>query len=288
MSDIKLPSRVGRRRLFHASLAAGALAALPRAARGAAASPSPPALPGARPPLGSAGPAKKKVLFVYGGWPGHEPEKCRDLWVPWMKGLGWDVTVSDKLDPYADQAFMKSIDLVVQIWTQGTIANDQWKGLQAAIKNGTGIAGWHGGLGDAFRMTSEYNFMIGGMWTAHPGGIIDYGVQIVDHEDPLTAGIEDFKLRTEQYYMMVDPNNKVLATTSFSADHAPWVDGAVMPVVWKKVYGKGRVFYSSLGHTRNVFDVKEVFEITSRGLLWASESKYARTPNLVTPVYPRI
>jgi hypothetical protein len=275
---------------MEAALGAGAAAAGLSRARPAAAAAPPPApraaFPGARPPLGSAGPAKKKVLFVFGGWPGHEPEKCRDLFVPWMKSVGWDVTVSDKLEPYADLKLMSSLDLIVQIWTQGTIKGEEFKGLSTAVKNGTGIAGWHGGLGDAFRMQSEYHFMIGGLWSSHPGGIIDYSVQIVDHEDPITAGIDDFKLRSEQYYMVVDPNNKVLATTSFSGDHAPWIEGAVMPVVWKKVYGKGRVFYTSFGHTANVFDTREAFEIAKRGILWASESKYAKTPNLISPVYP--
>ncbi len=239
-----------------------------------------PLAPGLRPP------ARKKAIFVYGGWPGHEPEKCRDIFVPWMRKVGFDVAVSDTLDAYADASAMKAVDLVVQLWTQGTIRKDQLRGLLGAVKNGTGIAGWHGGLGDAFRFETEYQFMIGGQWVSHPGGTIDYSVQIVDHEDPITAGIDDFTLRTEQYYMLVDPNNKVLATTSFGADHAPWIAGSTMPVVWKKTYGKGRVFYSSMGHNASVFDTPEALEITKRGIMWASDSKYVRTPNLVTPTYP--
>jgi type 1 glutamine amidotransferase len=230
---------------------------------------------------------KKKALFVYGGWEGHEPVKCRDLFVPWLEKTGFTVVVSDTQDPYADAALMKTVDLVVQIWTMGTIKKEALKGLLDAVKSGTGIAGWHGGLGDAYRLETEYEYMVGGNWVSHPGGIIDYDVQIVDHEDPITAGIGDFKLRTEQYFMHVNPNNKVLATTTFDAAHDPWIDGCTMPVAWKKVYGKGRVFYTSLGHTSDVFDTPEVLEITRRGILWAAESRFAATPNLVTPVYPR-
>jgi type 1 glutamine amidotransferase len=236
--------------------------------------------------LGSAGPSEKKVLFVYGGWEGHEPVPCRDLFVPWMKSLGWDVTVSDSQDAYADKELMGSVDLIVQIWTMGTIDQKNLAGLLKAVKGGVGLAGWHGGLGDAYRQETEYQFMVGGQWVAHPGNIIDYTVEITDEDDPITAGLEDFAVKTEQYYMHVDPNNKVLATTTFTGEHADWIAGAVMPVVWKKVYGKGRVFYTSLGHTADVFDVPQALTIMQRGILWASESRYAKTPDLVSPVYP--
>jgi type 1 glutamine amidotransferase len=114
--------------------------------------------------------------------------------------------------------------------------------------------------------------MVGGQWVAHPGGVIDYEVNIIDHDDPITRGLEDFKMHSEQYYMHVDPLNQVLATTTFSAEHAPWIGGVVMPVVWKKMYGKGRVFYTSLGHVAKDFDVPEAREIVQRGMLWAARA----------------
>jgi uncharacterized protein len=227
----------------------------------------------------------KKVLFVHGGWDGHDPELTRDLFVPWMRSEGADVTVSDTLDIYLDESLMKSLDLVVQIWTMGTITNEQEKGLLEAIKNGCGIAGWHGGLCDSFRNNVEYQFMTGGQWVSHPGGVIDYRVNIIDHEDPITRGLKDFAMHSEQYYMHVDPNVNVLATTKFSGEHAPWIDGTTMPVVWKKYYGKGRIFYSSLGHVVKDFDVHEALEIQKRGIRWASESKYHPFEEWRNPVY---
>jgi type 1 glutamine amidotransferase len=182
---------------------------------------------------------------------------------------------------------MGSLDLIVQIWTMGKIEKEPLKGLMAAVKGGVGLAGWHGGLGDAYRLETDYQYMVGGSWVSHPGNIIDYSVQIVDHEDPITAGISDFGLHTEQYFMHVNPNNKVLATTTFSAEHDDWIDGCTMPVAWKKVYGKGRVFYTSMGHTVDVWDTPEALTIMQRGMLWAAESRHEATPNLVSPVYPR-
>jgi type 1 glutamine amidotransferase len=165
---------------------------------------------------------------------------------------------------------MESYDLVVQAWSMGEISAEQEKGLLEAIKGGVGLAGWHGGLADSFRDNPNYQFMVGGQFVAHPGGIVDYEVNIADREDPITAGLEDFRMRSEQYYLHVDPHIEVLATTTFSGDHAPWIEGAVVPVAWKKRWGDGRVFYCSLGHVATDFDVPEVRELVGRGMLWAS------------------
>jgi uncharacterized protein len=227
----------------------------------------------------------KKVLFVYGGWEGHDPVPSRDLFVPWMKEEGADVTVSDTLEAYVDKDLMNSLDLVVQIWTMGQISGDQEKGLLGAVRNGCGIAGWHGGLGDSFRNNVEYQFMVGGQWVSHPGGIIDYRVNIIDSEDYVTAGLNDFAMHSEQYYMHVDPNVKVLALTTFTNEHASWIGGAVVPQVWKKYYGKGRVFYSALGHVIGDFEVHEALEIQKRGIRWAAESKYHPHEQWMSPVY---
>ena len=227
----------------------------------------------------------KKVLFVHGGWAGHEPEGCRDIFVPWMQSAGAEVLVFDKLDCYTDSALMQTIDLIVQIWTMGTIAGDEEKGLLEAVKRGVGLAGWHGGIGDAFRANVEFQFMVGGQWVAHPGGVIPYEVNITDREDPVTQGLNDFRMNSEQYYMHIDPNVKVLATTTFNGDHAFWIDGTIVPVAWKKTYGKGRVFYSSLGHVAKDFEVPEALEIMKRGICWAALSLYQETEDLVRAVY---
>lgn len=216
----------------------------------------------------------KKVLYIWGGWEGHEPEQSVDIFVPWMQAEGANVTVSDTLDSYLDEKLMKSIDLVIQIFTMSSITDKQEQGLLKAIKTGTGVAGWHGGLADAFRQNTEYQFMVGGQWVAHPGGVIDYRVNIRDQRDPVTKGLTDFNMHSEQYYMHIDPNVKVLATTTFTGEHADWINGCVIPVVWKKYYGKGRVFYSSLGHVMADFRVAEALELQKRGIRWAAESKY--------------
>jgi hypothetical protein len=211
----------------------------------------------------------KRALIVWGGWEGHEPKACADIVAPVLKSEGFEVDMVDTMDVYADAERMKALSLIVPVWTMGEIAKEQRQGLLDAVRSGVGIAGWHGGMGDSFRKDTEYQFMVGGQWVAHPDGITGYTVNIVS-DDPIVEGLNDFAMKSEQYYMHVDPGNEVLATTTFQTESAPWVNGAVMPVAWKRHYGEGRVFYSSLGHVAADFETPEVLEIVRRGMLWAA------------------
>jgi type 1 glutamine amidotransferase len=152
----------------------------------------------------------------------------------------------------------------------GTITPEQEAGLLGAVESGVGIAGWHGGMADAFRNNPAYQFMVGGQWVAHPGNIIHYTVNISRPDDPIVAGLNDFRMHSEQYYLHVDPSNNVLATTTFGCEYVDWISGTVMPVVWKRRYGSGRVFYCSIGHHASDFDIPEAKTIVERGMVWAT------------------
>ena len=214
----------------------------------------------------------KKALIVMGGWDGHEPKPCGEIAANLLRKEGFDVELSYTLDSYLDAAKLEALNLIVPVWTMGTITNEQAKNLFAAVRAGVGLAGWHGGMCDAFRQHTEYQFMTGGQWVSHPGGIVDYTVNITNPTHAITAGIKDFRMKSEQYYMHTDPGNTVLATTTFSGEHGgyDWVKGTVMPVVWTRPWGKGKVFYMSVGHVAKDFDVPEVPELLRRGMLWAS------------------
>ena len=216
----------------------------------------------------------KKALIVWGGWEGHEPKQCADIFAPLLRERGFEVEVSDTLDSYLNKEMMMALSLVVPIWTMGTITKGQEKGLLEAIASGVGLGGWHGGMADSFRNNTEYQWMVGGQWVAHPGNIIDYTVQITVPDDPLTQGLPtEFPFRSEQYYLHTDPGNRVLATTTFSGEYAPWVAGTVMPVVWTRHYGQGRVFFCSLGHQAPEFTAQPAArELVRRGLLWAGHA----------------
>lgn len=212
----------------------------------------------------------KSALFVWGGWEGHQPQQAAELFAGLLKQEGYAVELSNTLDVYLDADKLRALDLIVPVFTMSTITREQEQGLLEAVKSGVGLGGWHGGMADSFRNNTEYQFMVGGQWVAHPGNIIDYRVHITNHTDPITTGLNDFDMHSEQYFMHVDPSNEVLATTTFTGEHASWIAGTVMPVAWKRHYGQGRVFYCSLGHQVIDFDVPEAREIVRRGLLWAT------------------
>ena len=215
----------------------------------------------------------KKALITWGGWEGHEPEQCAGIFAALLKNEHFQVDVVNTLDCYLDKAYMASLNLVVHNWTMSSITKEQEQGLLNAVKDGVGIAGAHGGMGDSFRANPGFQWMVGGQWVAHPGEIIDYEVNIVKPDDPIVAGLSDFTMHSECYYMHVDPSNEVLATTTFSGDDDTyWIKGSVMPAVWKRRWGQGKVFYSSLGHVAKEYEtVPEVKEIFRRGMLWASK-----------------
>jgi type 1 glutamine amidotransferase len=205
---------------------------------------------------------------VRGGWEGHLPAEATELFIPFLRENGFEVTVSDSTESYLD---LDGTDLVLQCVSMGEISAEAVKGLESAVRAGTGLAGWHGGIVDSFRGNVDYSFMTGGQFISHPGGFIDHRIEIVaDH--PIVEGITSFDLHTEQYYVHADPSNNVLATTTFKTDpDFPWIEGATMPAVWTRTWGEGKVFVCTPGHSLADLNTPEVRTIIERGLLWASK-----------------
>jgi hypothetical protein len=216
---------------------------------------------------------KRKALIVWGGWDGHQPREVAEIFRGLVEKESFEVQVSDSLSAFDDAAKLAALNLIVPVWTMGTIANEQLNNVCAAVRGGVGIAGCHGGMCDSFRTATEWQFMTGGQWVAHPGNDgVPYTVHVPQTGNPLTDGIADFAVRSEQYYMHVDPAVKVLATTRFPTVDGPHAaNGPVdMPVVWTKTYGRGRVYYCSLGHQANIVALPPVIELMQRGFLWAA------------------
>ena len=212
-----------------------------------------------------------KILVVYGGWDGHQPKYFADKISTWLKTQKAKVYLSDSTSVYTNEKLMNELDLIIQHITWSKITENQLKGLINAVSNGTGLAGCHGGLGDSFRNNTEYQYMIGGQFVKHPGGQVNYKVIIENRKDSITRGIKDFNVFSEQYYMHVDPALDVLATTTFSGKYDSWIKGVIIPVVWKKKYGKGKIFYNSIGHSKQDYNIPEVWTLIKRGILWAAK-----------------
>jgi uncharacterized protein len=229
--------------------------------------------------------AGKKALVVRGGWYGHQPVEATDLFIPHLRANDYDVDVEDSPKIYADTAYLGGVDLIVQCMTMSTIEADQLAGLRAAVAAGTGLAGWHGGIADSYRNSSDYLHMIGGQFACHPGkhpdervgeqsdNYVPYTVNMLPAagSHPITAGINDFPLTTEQYWVLCDSYIDVLATTTQAVrDWDEWTRPVVSPAIWTRQWGQGRIFVTTAGHNVDVLQDANVRTIIERGLLWAS------------------
>ena len=220
----------------------------------------------------------RKALVVWGGWNGHEPQQVAEICDEILKESGFEVEVSDTLDAFLDKEKLKTLALIVPVWTMGKITGDQLNAVTEVVRGGVGIGGCHGGMCDSFRDATEWHFMTGGQWVAHPGNSgVTYTVKITDPNHFITKGTHDFQVTSEQYYLHTDPANRVLATTPFptpGAEGPHTTNGSVeMPVVWTKMYGQGRVFYSSLGHIAATVRETDPLRLLKRGLLWAANAE---------------
>ncbi|OMF15431.1 hypothetical protein BK131_11180 [Paenibacillus amylolyticus] len=217
-----------------------------------------------------------KALIVWGGWDGHEPEQVAAIFERILKEEQFEVEVSNTLESYADAEKLLGLDLIVPLWTMGQIEQELVNNVSAAVQSGVGLAGLHGGMCDAFRNNVDWQFMTGGQWVAHPGNDgVEYMVNMKRGSSPLLDHIEDFQVKSEQYYLHVDPAVEVLATTRFPVVTGPHAaNGPVdMPVVWTKRWGAGRVFYNSLGHHADIVDMKPVTEMMRSGFKWTAAGK---------------
>lgn len=216
------------------------------------------------------------MLIVRGGWDGHEPVQVSEVFREILIGEGFEVEISDSLDSFLNEEYLKSLDLIVPLWTMGEISNEQLIPVLNAVSSGVGLAGCHGGMCDAFRNSVEWQFMTGSQWVAHPGNDgVEYRVNIVkSSSSPIIEGISDFTVKSEQYYLHVDPAVNILASTTFPIVDGPHSsNGAVnIPVIYTKNWGMGKVFYNALGHHADIFDIPEAKELMRRGMLWAAKA----------------
>ena len=217
-----------------------------------------------------------KALVTWGGWPGHEPDRVAALFKDMLEAEGVEVAVTDSLDPLGDPEALAPLDLLVPVWTMSDLSREAATAVSEAVGRGLGLAGCHGGMCDAFRSNPLWQAMTGGQWVMHPGGDgVRYRVRITDLDSDLTEGLDDFEVATEQYYLHVDPSNRVLAMTDFPT--VPWWHAAngpvAMPVAWTRSWGLGRVYYNALGHKAEVIASGPAREMLRRGLLWAAKGK---------------
>jgi len=230
----------------------------------------------------------KSALIVRGGWDGHHPVAATEMFLPFLADNGYAVQIEESPEVYADATLMAGVDLIVQSVTMSEISGEQVAGLRAAVEAGTGLTGWHGGIADSFRASADYLQLIGGQFATHPGrppaervggaqedNYLHYSVQMTDlgRDHPITAGLADFDLSTEQYWVLHDDLIDVLATTTHPAPAwEPWHRPITSPAVWTRLWGAGRLVVTTPGHSPEVLADPTVRTIIERGMLWATRT----------------
>lgn len=227
----------------------------------------------------------KQALVVRGGWDGHQPFETTEIFIPFLRDNGYEVRVEESPAIYADEEFMSKVDLIQQTNTMNTIEKEEFQGLQKAIIAGTGFGGWHGGIADSYRNSSDYLQMLGGQFANHPGkepserkgeqsdNYVPHTINISERgkDHPITMGLKDFSLTTEQYWVLHDDYNDVLATTTQKVrPWDPWNREITSPAIWTRNWGEGKIFVTTCGHNLEIVLDKNVRTIIERGLLWAS------------------
>lgn len=219
----------------------------------------------------------RRALVVRGGWDGHDPVGSTERFIPGLREAGFGVDIAEDLSVYDDAERIASADLIVHCWSMGALTGDQEANLVAAVRGGTGFAGWHGGIIGTNVANPAYLRMVGGRFLFHPDGFHDYTVSIdpapaADGE--ITHSLEDFTVHTEQYWVLSDSHSTVLASSVFEATtDSEWAEPVGMPVTWTRRWGAGRVFVCTLGHQVADFHVPETAAMISRGLLWAARER---------------
>ena len=219
---------------------------------------------------------KKKALFISGGWEGHEPIETSEYISEQITKFDIESQIVNDLEVMSDLDYLKSFDVILPVWTMGKIDDDNWEiknskvgNLQEAVHSGVGLAGWHGGMSDAFRDNTNYQFLVGSQFVCHPGNFVDYEVNIIDKQHEIVNGINDFKVFSEQYFLHIDPSINIIASTKFNKEYHEWIDGVEMPVAYTKTWGSGKIFHCSIGHYMKDFENEEVVKLLVQGINWA-------------------
>lgn len=233
----------------------------------------------------------QRALIVRGGWEGHHPVESTELFLPFLESNGYDIRVEESPDVYADADAMRATDLIVQCVTMSEITHEQVSGLRAAVAAGTGLTGWHGGIADSYRASSDYLQLVGGQFATHPSrepsqlregseenNYLTYTITMTElgRRHPITDGTEDFELTTEQYWVLHDDLIDVLATTTHPVrPWHPWHRPIHSPAIWTRLWGKGRIVVSTPGHSLEILRDTNVRTVIERGMLWASRTASA-------------
>jgi type 1 glutamine amidotransferase len=177
------------------------------------------------------------------------------------------------------------------------MSKDGKKAFLKSIKDGKGFVGFHCAsdtfhVGDHFEKQSPkerdpYINMLGGEFIIH-GSQQPATMKVVDPHFPGAEGLGQSFSKTEEWYSLKNfgKDLHVILVNETDGMHDKPYERPAYPATWIHNYGKGRVFYTSMGHREDVWTSPEFQSITVGGISWAlGDAKADTTPNIedVTP-----
>lgn len=170
-----------------------------------------------------------------------------------------DTYMSEDLEVLASPG-LGSYRLIAVLCTGRDLSPAQEAGMLGFVRAGGGLLGIHNAT-DTFKNSAQYIQAIGGKFVSHPPQL-DIAVDYVDGAHPIVQGLPPFTVHDELYQMEWDRSVHLLAQTT---SH----QGQPTPLSWVRQEGRGRVFYLSLGHNREVYDHPTYRQWVGRGARWA-------------------
>ena len=217
---------------------------------------------------------------------GHES----GLWQAYLR-TDCQLITKKKLD--ANGKNLNYFDALVFASTTGELAMDdsQKADMMSFIHDeGKGFVGIHAAL-DTFYKWPEYGEMIGGWFDQHPWMTFDAPIILEDPNFPATKQFAKAFVKKDEIYQATswsrDKVNVLLRLDENKLDYNnPRVHRTDhdFAVAWSKTYGKGRVFYSTLGHTKEAWDDPQIQQMYFEALKWVlgmtegSTASHPRTP----------
>ena len=164
-------------------------------------------------------------------------------------------------------------DVILFYLNADPLLPDQEEGLERFLNNGGGLVALHGSSA-SFKDSELWGKVVGGRFIGHARGTSALRITFVDRMHPITAGINDFETTDEEYCHELEPTvaRHVLGRFVARPPKSVCPDGP-NEMMWTREFGRGRVFYNSLGHNVATWENEAWQRLVIQGIQWAAGRK---------------
>ena len=197
---------------------------------------------------------------------------------------GWDLFATENAAIFNDEQLAR-FDVVFANNTTG----DNWTALQKQafqrfVEGGGGVVAVHGALGTRYRDGDWYtDSLLLGRFVGHPLSpqLQEAAVQVLDREHPATRHLPSLWMRTDEWYSFEISARGLGAHVLATLDESSYQPEAFFqdlrmgdhPIIWAHCPGRGRVFYSALGHSANAYADEAHQQMLRGAIAWAARQE---------------